>query len=106
MSDDTMVEDCIANGTKQKRGDGLPIFCYYTIGATGGCVVYKNETEDKTLEEKLSLELTGFKTPDYADHSNIPVCVGPGETKVIKIETCEGAMEFSFSFMYETEVIG
>ena len=68
--------------------------------------MYKNDTEDKTLEEKLHLQLSGFKTPGHDDPENIDICVGPGEQYVVKIETVEGATEFSFQFGYETSISG
>lgn len=106
MSDEALIEDCIANGTPQTKGEPEDnIKLYYTISATGGCLVYKNESADKTLEETLNLELVGYKTPGHDDPTNIELCVGPGETKVVKLETCEGATAFSFSFSCATAVV-
>ena len=47
-----LVSKCLAEGDKQERAEGIN---YHSLTHSGGIIiVYTNETEDKTLNEKLS----------------------------------------------------
>ena len=63
-------------------------------------MVYVNETDNKTLIETDRFNCEGHTLVGYDDMSEVKFEVGPGERKVLKLETGSGGWSFGISSSY------
>lgn len=65
--------------------------------------IYKNDSTDKVLVEKLGLKMDGLVIEGQEDQTGVEVKIGPGEQKVIKLTTTGGGYSFGSSSSYHVE---
>ena len=61
-------------------------------------MVYKNDSDDQTLEEELGFpNLVNLRIADQEDQSTVHIKIGPGEQKIIKLVKISKQEGFSYS---------
>lgn len=76
MSDESLIEKCLAEGTQNDRAEG--IYQKYLSHSGGIMYVYMNETGDKTLQEELGLNLEGLRVDGQDEQTKVNILIGPG----------------------------
>lgn len=98
MSDESLIEKCLAEGTQNDRAEG--IYQKYLSHSGGIMYVYMNETGDKTLQEELGLNLEGLRVDGQEEQTKVAILIGPGQRKVIKLVTTGGGYSIGTSSSY------
>lgn len=95
--EDNLIKQVQNQGEKKVRYENIT---QYSMQHNGGIFFYyKNNTQDKTLKEEISFDITGLSI-EGEDGTDVKFELGPNQEKVVKLEATGGPWTFGCKCSY------
>lgn len=101
--DEALYKECISSGQKQERADGIN---QYMLQHQGGVlIIYKNESSENALNEKITFTLDGLTIDgNEPDNKVVEFSLNPGQEKIVKLSTIKGGFTFNMQTQYSIDM--